>query len=267
MHLNELKASERKELGRLIDDERDRRGLTIKTLANKAGCSEKSVRNVIKGLHTRGKTISEICTVLDISLEDAKPILVSNEEHGGYTKDGYEDYIGNYYSYRRSFSFPRNIVRSHFSIQWNEHNKCLCFDEDQRYNSVELEPTIDNSQSGEIFISNTIGLLHLVTKTKGAIRLITISKFRLNDSDDFTMRGIVLTQAKKPLYYQPSTAAIIFEKIKENELTSDSKKGVFVLHPKEFGYDKYNKALTEIERHLVNFALTPPPLDSLKPDA
>lgn len=261
-----LSESEREILGRRIDDERGKRGMTIKQLATKAGCAEKSVRNVIKGLHSRGNILSEICTVLGLTSEDAKPVLVSDDEHGGYTKNSFSEYVGKFLAYRRSFSFERNILRSVFDIRWSDHDRCLIFDEHQRYESAEINALVDHSQSGEIYVSNTINLLHFVTTTKGAIRLITVSKFRLNDPDDLTMSGIVLTQAKKPLHYQPSTGAIIFEKMAPSVSKEEAVKKVGVLRTTDFDYDRVYRALTEVERHIVHFALTPAAPDSLNPE-
>jgi DNA-binding Xre family transcriptional regulator len=261
MTTRELNASQRKALGRRIDDERTKRGMTLKQLAEKAGCGEKTVRNVIEGQHARGTTVAELCTALEIQSGEVKPISISDGMHGGYTKTSFDEYIGCYFVYRRSFSFPRNILRSVFDVQWNAQRKCLRFDEYQRYDSSEHDTIVDYSQTGEIFVSSEIGLLHFVTTTRGAVRLITTSKFRRNVPTDLTMYGIVLTQAKKPLHYQPSTAVNIFEKASSSLSADDAKKQVSVLRQGDFDYDRLDVALTDAERRIVNFALTPPPLD------
>jgi transcriptional regulator with XRE-family HTH domain len=166
MSLDDLDETERKSLGRRINDERNRRGLTITQLAAKAGCAEKSVRNIIEGKPARGKTLSEVCTALQLAPGNVQQTPISDHDHGSYNKSNYEEYEGYYFAFRRSFSFPRNILRSVFSIAWHESDRCLRFEEFQRYDSAELDSTIDHSQGGEIFISNTVGLLHFMTKAK-----------------------------------------------------------------------------------------------------
>jgi transcriptional regulator with XRE-family HTH domain len=257
MTANQLTKSLRKALGRRIEAERNHRSMTLKQLADKAGCGEKTVRNVIKGEHARGATISEICSVLKISVDDLAPIPVSDEAHGSYTKNNFKEYIGYYFVYRRSFSFSKNILRSVFCIQWSAKDRCLHFEEFQGYESSELNSHVDHSQSGDIYISNTVGLLHLTTIVKGAIRLITVSKFRLNDQSDFTMHGIVLTQAQKPLHYQPSAAAIIFEKTETINTAELAAKNVTVLRPNDNDYDRITAALAEVENNIAKFALAP----------
>lgn len=258
MSANKPKLADLKRLGLRIEAERNRRGFKLKDLAYKAGCGEKTLRNAIAGKHVSGRIIAEICFVLGMNVEEAKPISISDQDHGSYTRDNFSDYIGRYFVYRRSFSFPRNIVRSVFNILWSDTGNVLQFQENQRYDSKELDTLVDHSQSGEIFISNTIGLLHFVTKAKGAIRLITVSKHRLNDPKDLTMQGIVLTQAKRPMHYLPSAAAIIFERISPEVSIEEINKGCCVLRPKDFQYEKYHRALTDVELHVVSFALTPP---------
>jgi hypothetical protein len=71
------------------------------------------------------------------------------------------------------------------------------------------------------------------------------------------MHGIVLTQAKRTLYYQPSAAPIMFEKIKGAPTTVELKTSIGVIRSNDPEYNRMNRVLTDVERHVINFALTP----------
>jgi hypothetical protein len=79
------------------------------------------------------------------------------------------------------------------------------------------------------------------------------------------MHGIVLTQAKKPLHYQPSAAAIILEKTNSISSKEAARTAVRVLRPSDFEYARIFRSLAEAELRIVNFALAPPPSDRLNP--
>jgi hypothetical protein len=181
--------------------------------------------------------------------EKAKAAPIADEAHGGYTLKHFDDYVGLYHVYRRSFTFPNNLVRSLYEIKWSDERSCLVFTENQRYRSSEGNRTQDYSQEGEVFISNTIGLLHLLTKEEGALRLITLTKLRL---DDMSLQGIVLTQAQGPFYYQPSASPIFFRKLNGDD---EAKKKVGPLRPADEDYDDIHLALAEIEKNIGIFAL------------
>jgi len=252
-------------LGRRIEVARNHRGLTQEQLAEKAGCSPKVIRKVIRGERVRGHILSELCEVLDITVTSAShAVEISDEDHGSYSLNNFSQYVGRYFSYRRSLLYPRNILRSAFSIHWDKSGRVLRFNEYQQYVSLENGETVDRSQAGDVFFGNRSGLLHLLTKDRGALRLITLSQFRLLNPSDLTMHGIVLTQTPRQFQYQPSAAAIVFEKTKLSD--SDFKKFVGEVRPNSHDYAKLHKALVESERHIVNFALSPPPQDPLKPD-
>lgn len=254
MRSGQLSVAGRKELAKKIAHERDKLGLTNGQLASKAGCGERSVRKLVKGETTGGKIRAEVCAVLDIPIGREYGGKVSDGDHGGYTLENFSDYVGHYFVYRRSQRFPNNILRSIFDVAWDKRRQCLVFEEHQRYHSAETHSDIDNSQSGDVFYSNTIGLLHFVSQFRGAVRLMTVSKFRLNNPDDLTMHGIVLTQAKMPFHYQPFAAAIIFQKTKK--LSGDTlTHGAKLFRPAASEHKQINLDLIEVERHMATFAL------------
>lgn len=251
-------------LGRRIDAERNNRSMTQEQLATSAGCSPKVIRKVIRGEKTHGRILAEICKVLDIRPGDDQPVEVADLDHGSYTLANFAPYVGRYFAYRRSLLFPRNILRSAYSIVWDKKARLLHFQEHQKYRSAQTGEFVDRSQSGDIYFGNRSGLLHLLTCERGSLRLITLSQFRLRSPDDLTMLGLVLTQAPRQFQHQPSAAAIMFEKTSVPE--PEFRKFVGEIRPGDPAYAKLNAELIETERHVVNFALTPPPQNLSKPE-
>lgn len=251
-------------LGKRIEAERNARGFSQVTLAEKAGCSPKLIRKLISGEKTRGKILSEVCTVLGIRADDRSPTEISDIEHGSYTLNNFAQYEGLYFAYRRSFVQPRNILRSLFEFEWDKKARLLLFREFQKYVSSETGEIVDRSQSGEIFVGSR-NLLHLLTRDRGAVRLITLFPFRMQNPEDFKMSGIVLTQSPRQFQHIPSTAAITFEKVEGSKEALVRQVGE-IRHGISNDHAKLAADLTRIERHVVAFALTPPPHDPLRPE-
>jgi hypothetical protein len=178
----------------------------------------------------------------------------ANSEHGAYALHHYESYLGEFYAYRRSFTFPGTIIRSLYRITWSEERECLIFEEDQKYHSTRLQRDVDHSQSGEIYISNVTSLLHLLTKFEGALRLVTLARL---DPEKRTMGGIVLTQAKEPFYYKPSVSPICLRKIDQpNEPLADGIRGApKTMTPNDPDYAEASQLLIEVEQTVAGFAL------------
>jgi DNA-binding Xre family transcriptional regulator len=244
VNTDEFDDAARAKLGRQIDRARSKMRLTLTELADRAGYDERTVRNVIKGKKTRFGTIEDICNVLQISLGlSAQTVDVTDELHGGYTDKQFQDYIGPYFSYRRSFTSIGNLLRSLFVISWNSERKCLTFSEHQRYVSSDNQSLQDYSQHGDIFVSNTIGLFHLVTIAEGAVRLITITKL----SADGTMKGIVLTQMDSGFFWQPCVSPILLVKADASLSMNEMQKCVGPLIPADREYERHLKSLAAIE--------------------
>jgi transcriptional regulator with XRE-family HTH domain len=254
---DELDETARLDLGRRIDGARKKIGFTLVQLAARAGYDERTIRNVIRGRPTRPATLRDICKVIGVSLdtrEAAKRVEIADKEHGGYTLNHFQGYIGLFYAYRRSFSFPRNIVRSLYEFAWNGERGCLVFRETQHYDSPNLKQTIDFSQDGEVFISNMTGLIHLLTKADGALRLVTLTKLRPADR---VIRGVVLTQAQGEFYYQPSVSPIFLQAVDKQASLDELAQRAGPIQPGDPDYQRINAALTEIGRRVAIFALTP----------
>lgn len=256
---DQLNGRARRALGKKVRAELEKLGKPRKWLVGESKCSEKTIRNVIEGVRTSGKTLGAVCRPLGIDPNDLKSVEVSDENHGGYTLENVADYIGHFHAYRWNFSNPTQIVRSTFDITWDKSAHCLRFDEHHCYDcsNSELDAQKDYSQNGQIFLSNTINLLQFVTMYRGAIRIITVFKPRLNNPNDWVMRGAVLTQAKLDVGYQPSASPIVLEKTQEANFAQDLKKTVVILNPGDPEYDRIHRELVEVERDCIKFARSP----------
>jgi transcriptional regulator with XRE-family HTH domain len=183
-------------------------------LAQETGYDVRTIRTVLKGTEAvRDQTILDVCQALGIEPQLSHPedveIEVSESWYGSYAREPYKHYEGVYFAYRRSFSFPDQFLRSLFEIKWHTEDWIFVFQENQSYIS-ENKRKIDHSQKGEMYISQFTDLIHLVTVNAGAVRTITLTKMRGSGS---VMRGSVLTQSDRGLFFQPSISAIFLEKI------------------------------------------------------
>ena len=166
----------RKERARRIDKARLMKGWTRTQLADAAGYSEKTVFNLLAGKAVHNLTVVNVCQSLGIEpeLEDESQFVeVADAAYGEYPRGPHRKFEGGYFAYRRSFSSPARLMRTCIEIEWAE-DEGLIFREHSQFQSGRRQ--VDNSQSGRVHISQTTGLVHLVTSVEGSVRLITLTK-------------------------------------------------------------------------------------------
>jgi len=252
--MDDGEADLRREQGRLIRKAYQKAGWTQSQLAERLGYDEKTVRNVIRGEKTRPKTLDQICELLNVDniLERApRTASVAGKDLGGYSKDSMEGYISCYVAYRRHYIQPHIIHRSIFDISWDDDASCLRFKEWQRCGPAKNDFEI--AHDGFVATSPEMNLLHLQSQFIGAVRLITLSKFKLND---YKLKGLVLTSVERDVGYQPGVAPIYLEK---TEAASDSilyLTGPVEPHNAEYG--TVDKALSYITNRLAILAWRAP---------
>jgi transcriptional regulator with XRE-family HTH domain len=185
-------------------------------LAQEAGYDVRTIRAVLKGKEpVRDQTIFDVCQALGIPPQLSNPefeeIEVAETWYGSYARAPYKQFEGAYFANRRSFSYPNVFVRSLFEIKWHPEDWIFVFEEHQSY-VTESNRKVDHSQKGEVYISQFTDLIHLVTVNAGAVRTITLTKMRGSGS---VMRGAVLTQSDRGLFFQPSISAFYLEHISQ----------------------------------------------------
>ena len=120
---------------------------------------------------------------------------------GAYTRAAVDHYIGSYLTLRPSFSQPGAIVAYRTDITWDPEWPSLLFQERDR-------PDAPYSHRGRLYIPASSMFIHLVSLTKGAMRMVVVSQV-----DRFgEMRGIITTLHKHGAMLVPVATPIVYAK-------------------------------------------------------
>lgn len=195
--------------------------MTQAELADNACCHEKTVQNLIAGRQVRDQTLFDVCTVLGLDFESIKqgwsgatvsgPMelrgdggLAAPVYMGAYTKAAVDHYIGAYLTVRPSFSKPDTYVAYRTDIVWDPDWPSLLFEESER-------PDVTYQHRGRIYVPASSMFVHLVSLTKGAMRMVMVSQ--LDQSEH--MRGLITTLNKQGAMLIPVATPIVFSKRRE----------------------------------------------------
>lgn len=231
-------------------------GLTREALAERAACKERTLGNLLAGQAVRDATIAKIARVLGIDLEDlieapperepAAPQSAgrAGEDYGGYLLSAYEGYIGTYIAIRRVFADSEDLYRSVYEIDWDEEQSRLRFFELQRFRGANGRPVV-STHAGGVYISPHTGMLHFLTTFQGALRLVTLTRFRRGDDK---LRGAILTQRDRDDFFQPAVSAIYLEKLSGKHKNSELEKLVGAFGRTDPAFRVASEELGAIER-------------------
>ena len=251
-----LTSAQREAFVRRVRVEMAKRGLTRPALADIAGCKERTLGNLLAGQPVRDATVAGIARGLAIDLDTLLGARAGNparaperqdhadESYGGYLLSAYEDYLGAYVAYRRVFSRRLELYRSVYELDWDEDLARLRFLELQRAPSGNgaANGTGGASQhAGGVYISPHTGMLQLLTTFQGALRLVTLNRFRRGDDK---LRGVILTQSDRERFYQPAVSAIFLQKLTGRRRLSELERMVGTVGGT---HDDFAPALAEIE--------------------
>ena len=237
-------------------------GLTREALAERAACKERTLGNLLAGQTVRDQTVAKIARVLGIDLEDMvgpgegvpqKRQMADGraaDEYGGYNLAAFETYLGTYIAYRHVFSDRNELFRSVYEFDWDEEQRRLRFFELQRFRGANNR-TVSSSHAGGIYISPHTAMIHLLTTFQGALRLVTLAKFRIGDN---RLRGVILTQSERDMFFQPATSAIFLEKLEVRKKNSELEKLVGPFGPSDPSFKAASEELAHIESSTVYFA-------------
>lgn len=230
-------------------------GLTREALAARAAIKERTLGNVLAGHSVRDLTIAKIASALAIDLDDLVGTSFAldgsrhedaraRESYGGYMLSAFEGYQGTYIAYRRVFDGTRALYRSVYDIDWDEAMQRLRFLELQRFRGRDNR-TVASSHGGGIYISPHTGLLQLLTTYQGALRLVTLSRFRMGDN---RLRGLMLTQSDRDRFFEPVASAIFLERLDGKRRLADLERQVGPVGPDDPAYTAAEAELAAIER-------------------
>lgn len=256
-----MTANERETFARRVRVEMAKRGLSRGGLAVAAGCKERTIGNVLAGQAVRDATITSVAHALAIEVDDlvtkaTRPNSAvmsdgrADEAYGGYLLAAFEDYLGTYVAYRRVFEAGGNLMRSVYEIDWDEDLRRLRFLELQRLTGRASSST-SGQHGGGVYISPLTGMIQFLTTFQGALRLVTLDRFRRGEGK---LRGVILTQSDRERFYQPAVSAIFLEKIAGRQRHSDLEKKIGIIGPQEDAYVPALSEIEEIERRVIYLA-------------
>jgi transcriptional regulator with XRE-family HTH domain len=194
--------------------------LTQAELADAADCHEKTIQNLLGGRSVRDQTLFDVCMVLGLDFDKLKSAwdgttgarvelaaeggLVAPVYMGAYARAAVDHYIGSYLTLRPSFSHAGTIVAYRTDVTWDPEWPSLLFQERDR-------PDAPYSHRGRLYIPASSMFIHLVSLTKGAMRMVVVSQI-----DRFgEMRGLITTLHKHGAMLEPVAAPIVYAKREE----------------------------------------------------
>ena len=193
--------------------------MTQVELADAAECHEKTIQNLLGGRPVRDQTLFDVCMVLGLDYQRVKELwsgamttsqpmdlkgeggVVAPVYMGAYTRAAVDHYIGSYLTLRPAFANPQNIVAYRTDIFWDPEWPSLLFEERDR-------PDAPFSHRGRLYIPSSSMFIHLVSLTKGAMRMVLVSQ--LDTAGE--MRGLITTLNKQGRVFVPVSAPIAYLK-------------------------------------------------------
>ncbi len=191
--------------------------LTQMQLADAADCHEKTIQNLMHGKSVRDQTLFDVCMVLGLDYQTlkenwfgamaaAQPMdlkgeggLVAPVYMGAYTRAGVDHYLGSYLTLRPSFTAADTIVAYRTDIVWDPEWPSLLFEERDR-------PDAPYSHRGRLYLPPSSMFIHLVSLTKGAMRMVLVSQ--IDQAGE--MRGLITTLNKQRASFIPVSAPIVY---------------------------------------------------------
>lgn len=218
--------------------------ITQAELAEEAACHEKTVQNLLAGRTVRDQTLFDVCTVLGLEFQTVKDAwagttvqgpmelkgdggLAAPVYMGAYTQAAVDHYIGDYVTIRPAFSRPGLIIAYRTSIVWDPGWPSLLFEEFDR-------PDAKYQHRGRIYVPASSPFIHLVSLTKGAMRMVMLSQ--LDQAGH--MRGIITTLHRQGPLLVPVSSPIVYLR---QETVEEADMGEIASgHPR---YDAYAEAI------------------------
>jgi transcriptional regulator with XRE-family HTH domain len=219
--------------------------MTQAELADAADIHEKTIQNLLSGRSVRDQTLFDVCMVLGLDFDKIRgatsgEIRDAPEPNGAegraapvymgaYTRAGVDHYIGSYLTIRASFSVPAGIMAYRTDISWDDEWPSLLFQERDRPDKPFLH-------RGRLYIPASSMYIHLVSLTKGAMRMVMVSQL----DPAGCMRGLITTLSKQRAVLMPVSAPIVY--LKQEDFDGVALGEVGTEHA---GYANYKQLLVE----------------------
>ena len=198
--------------------------ITQAGLADAADCHEKTVQNLMGARSVRDQTLFDVCMVLDLDFDELKALWAGTGPPGeplrdepgqpgagteiapiymgGYTRAAVDHLIGSYLTLRPSFTKKDVVFAFRTDIAWDESWPSLLFQEHNR-------PDAPYSHRGRVHVPPSSQFIHLVSLTKGAMRMVLLSQLDQTE----TMRGLITTVSRDRATITPVSAPIIYQRL------------------------------------------------------
>jgi hypothetical protein len=219
--------------------------MTQAELADAADCHEKTIQNLLSGRAVRDQTLFDVCMVLGLDFDKLKRAVPSEVRNapepdvpdgraapvymGAYTRAGVDHYIGSYLTVRPSFSAAGSVMAYRTDITWDDEWPSLLFQERDRPDKPYLH-------RGRLYIPASSMYIHLVSLTKGAMRMVMVSQLDPTGH----MRGLITTLNKQRASFVPVSTPIVY--VKRDDFTDVTLGDLAAGHP---GYHGCKQLLDE----------------------
>lgn len=225
--------------------------ITQAGLADAADCHEKTIQNLMGGRTVRDQTLFDVCMVLDLDFDDIKtqwagigpsgapqhdePGLagpgteVAPIYMGGYTRRAVDHLIGSYLTLRPAFTKENVIFAFRTDISWDASWPSLLFQERNRSDAP-------YSHRGRVHVPPSSQFIHLVSLTKGAMRMVLLSQIDQTQQ----MRGLITTLSRQGATIAPVSAPIVYRMMEQPETAAYGE-----IEANHDSYDVYRSALDE----------------------
>ncbi|MEO0731120.1 MAG: helix-turn-helix transcriptional regulator, partial [Pseudomonadota bacterium] len=195
--------------------------MTQAELADAADCHEKTIQNLLGARKVRDQTLFDVCMVLDLPFDQIKNEWSGQTNYydvpterdapgspgksgdvaplymGAYTRAAVDDLIGSYLTLRPAFAVPDTVIAYRTDIDWDPSWPSLAFQERDR-------PDAAYSHRGRLHVPASSMFMHLVSLTKGAMRMIIVSQLDQHDR----MHGLITTVSRHGAISIPVSAPI-----------------------------------------------------------
>jgi DNA-binding Xre family transcriptional regulator len=233
--------------------------MTQAELADAADCHEKTIQNLMASKSVRQQTLFDVCMVLGLDYQEFRDLWAGGKGTGGpidgagssnsqeapgpagvggdiapvymgaYTRAGTDQYLGSFITLRPAFSVPDMIIAYRTDISWDPTWPSLLFEERDRIDAP-------YAHRGRLYIPASSQFIHLVSLTKGAMRMVLVSQI----DQDGVMRGLITTLNKRRAQFVPVAAPIVY--LKRADITADALGEIVKGHA---SYPAYHAALSE----------------------
>lgn len=193
--------------------------MTQAELADASDCHEKTIQNLLGGRSVRDQTLFDVSMVLGLDFQRLKELwfgamsavqpmdlrgdggIVAPVYMGAYTRAAVDHYIGSYLTIRPAFAAPGMLVAYRTDIVWDPEWPSLLFEERDR-------PDAPFCHRGRLYIPSSSMFIHLVSLTKGAMRMVVVSQIDASGE----MRGLITTLNKQKRLFVPVSTPIVYSK-------------------------------------------------------